>query len=131
MTSTAARTEPPAAAPDIEWGMPSRIIASFSGTAGLVVKLALLALMNAVVVWAAIILAQQQKWIALVVVAAATVAIDLVYLSKRSVPLKFLIPGTVFLIVFQVIPIDGPRTFMITRSSNPSSINPCVGMMSR
>jgi len=85
--------------------MPSRIIASFSGTAGLIVKLALLALMNAVVVWAAIILAQQQKWIALVVVAAATVAIDLVYLSKRSVPLKFLIPGTVFLIVFQVIPI--------------------------
>jgi arabinogalactan oligomer/maltooligosaccharide transport system permease protein len=107
MATTAVRTEPPAAAPDIKWGMPSRLIASFSGTAGLAVKLVLLAIMNAIAVWAAIILAQQDKWPALVALAAATLAIDLIYLSNRAgaVPLKFLIPGTVFLIAFQIVPI--------------------------
>jgi arabinogalactan oligomer/maltooligosaccharide transport system permease protein len=107
MSTSAVRTEPPAAAPDIQWGMPSRLIASFSGTAGLVVKLVLLAILNSIAVWAGIILARDDKWIALVVLAAATIAIDLVYLSKRAgaVPLKFLIPGTVFLIAFTVLPI--------------------------
>ena len=107
MATTAVRTEPPAAAPEIKWGMPSRLIASFSGTVGLAVKLVLLAIMNAIAVWAAIILAQQDKWPALVVLAAATLAIDLIYFSKRAgaVPLKFLIPGTVFLIAFQILPI--------------------------
>jgi ABC-type sugar transport system permease subunit len=107
MSTTAVRTEPPARAPDIEWGMPSRLIASFSGTAGLAVKVVLLAILNAIAVWAAIILARQDKWLALVVLAAATLAIDLIYLSKRAgaVPLKFLIPGTVFLIAFQVLPV--------------------------
>ena len=39
--------------------------------------------------------------------AAATLLIDLVYLAPRrkTLPLKFLIPGTVFLIGFQIIPI--------------------------
>jgi arabinogalactan oligomer / maltooligosaccharide transport system permease protein len=107
MSTTAVRTKPPAAAPDIQWGMPSRLIASFSGTGGLVVKLVLLAILNAIAVWAAIILARQDKWLALVVLAAATLAIDLIYLSKRAgaVPLKFLIPGTVFLIAFELVPI--------------------------
>src|SRR6187399_2289309 len=107
MTTTAVRSEPPAVAPEIKWGMPSRLIGAFSGTRGLVVKLILLGGVNAIAVWAAIILAQQNKWVALVVLAAATLAIDLVYLSGRAgaVPLKFLVPGTVFLVAFQLVPI--------------------------
>ena len=105
MSTSAVRTEPPAAAPEIQWGLPSRLIATFSGPAGLVVKLALLSLLNAIVVWAAIILAQDSKWAALVVLLAATAAIDAAYLGKRTIPLKFLIPGTVFLLAFQAAPI--------------------------
>jgi arabinogalactan oligomer / maltooligosaccharide transport system permease protein len=105
MSTTAVRTEPPAAAPDVSWGVPSRLIATFSGTAGLVVKLVLLSLVNAIAGWAAIILARDDKWPALVVLVAATLAIDAVYLAARTVPLKFLVPGTVFLLAFQAIPI--------------------------
>ena len=105
MSTTAVRTDPPAAAPDIQWGMPSRLIASFSGTVGLVVKLVLLCIVNAVAGWAAIILAKDGKWLAFAVLLASTLAIDAVYLAKRTVPLKFLVPGTVFLIAFQAIPI--------------------------
>ena len=51
-------------------------------------------------------LAGEEKWIALGVLAAATLAIDAIYLSpRRAIPLKFLIPGTVFLIAFQIVPI--------------------------
>ena len=62
--------------------------------------------MNGLAVWAAYVLISRSHWIALVVLALATLAIDLVYLGPRSsVPLKFLIPGTVFPLAFQVIPI--------------------------
>jgi arabinogalactan oligomer/maltooligosaccharide transport system permease protein len=83
------------------------MMAFFSGTNGLIAKLVLLGLFNAVVVWAITILIQHHKWIPIVVTAIAAGAIDLIYLTpRRSVlPLKFLIPGTVFLIAFTVIPI--------------------------
>jgi arabinogalactan oligomer/maltooligosaccharide transport system permease protein len=84
---------------------PSRAIAFFSGPVGLAVKIGLLALVNALAVWAAIILATDHKWVALAALVASTVIIDAVYLSPRAYPAKFLIPGTVFLLAFQVIPI--------------------------
>src|SRR5262245_59793620 len=82
-----------------------RAIAFFSGTVGFVVKIALLAVTNAVAVWAATILISKSNWVALAVLVAATAGIDLVYLSRRAYPAKFLIPGTVFLLAFQVAPI--------------------------
>lgn len=83
------------------------MMAFFSGTNGLIAKLVLLSLFNSIVVWAITILIQHHKWVPAVVTALAAGAIDLIYLSpRRSVlPLKFLIPGTVFLIGFTVIPI--------------------------
>jgi len=87
--------------------LPARAISFFSGTVGLVIKIALLSVLNALAVWAAVILADHREWIAVAVLVAATIAIDIVYLSPLAgaVPLKFLIPGTVFLLAFQVAPI--------------------------
>lgn len=81
-------------------------MAVFSGTVGLGIKIMLLAAMNGLAVWAGTVLASREKWIALVVLALATLAIDLIYLSpRRAIPAKFLIPGTVFLVAFQIVPI--------------------------
>src|SRR4029078_4814979 len=44
-------------------------------------------------------------WVPLAAVLAATVVIFIVYLQPRHIPIKYLIPGTVFLIAFQVIPV--------------------------
>jgi len=106
MSTTAVRTEAPGRlSAATAWSLPSRLIATFSGPVGLAVKLVLLALVNALAIWAAVILGRDGRWIALAVLALTTVAIDLVYLSpRRVVPLKFLVPGTVFLIAFSVIP---------------------------
>jgi arabinogalactan oligomer/maltooligosaccharide transport system permease protein len=70
-----------------------------------VFKLILLAIVNAVAIWSATILIERSKWPALAVLAVTTIAIDLVYFSKRAVPAKFLLPGTILLLAFQVVPI--------------------------
>jgi arabinogalactan oligomer/maltooligosaccharide transport system permease protein len=83
-----------------------RLVSLFSGSVGLGVKIALLSVSNALAVWAAFVLLSRGHWVALLVLAAATVLIDLFYLARRfTLPAKFLIPGTVFLLGFQVIPI--------------------------
>jgi arabinogalactan oligomer/maltooligosaccharide transport system permease protein len=107
VSSSAATPEVPArpSAGTRAWALPSRAAAAFSGTPGLIVKIALLSVMNALALWAATILAQESKWIAVIVLVAATLAIDAVYFSRRALPLKFMIPGLVLLISFQVIPI--------------------------
>jgi arabinogalactan oligomer/maltooligosaccharide transport system permease protein len=108
LSTTAASTQPPARldARTAAWSWPSRLVAAFSGTPGLALKLTLLALVNGVAVWAAVILADRSKWPALAVLAATTAAIDVVYLQqRRAVPAKFLIPGTLLLLAFQVTPI--------------------------
>jgi arabinogalactan oligomer/maltooligosaccharide transport system permease protein len=86
--------------------VPARLISVFSGTVGLAIKLAFLAIVNAIALWAVVILGRDEKWPALTVVVFATLLLDLVYLApRRAIPLKFLLPGTIFLVAFQVIPI--------------------------
>lgn len=111
MTTTAVEQQPPRPsrlklATGAAWSAPARLVAVFSGTAGLAIKIVLLAVTNAFAVWGATVLAGDEKWVALGVLVAATLALDAVYLvRRRAVPLKFLVPGTVFLIAFQIVPI--------------------------
>jgi ABC-type sugar transport system permease subunit len=52
------------------------------------------------------VLVDHHKWRAVAVLIAATLAIDAIYLTKRrTLPLKFLVPGTIFLLAFHVIPV--------------------------
>ena len=86
--------------------MTPRLISAFSGAVGVAVKVVLLSLMNALAVWAAYVLITRSHWIAVGVLAVATLLIDVLYLAQRgTVPAKFLIPGTIFLLGFQVAPI--------------------------
>ena len=106
--STTTASEAPRRRPagNAAWALPSRAVAAASGPVGLAIKLCFLAIVNAIALWAAIILAGKEKWVSLLVLVLATAAIDAVYLIPgRLVPLKFLIPGTVFLLAFQIAPI--------------------------
>ncbi len=87
--------------------MIARSIAVFSGTVGYAIKLALLAASNALAAWAVYVLIDHHRWPALGAVVVSTLLIDWLYLVPRTwtLPAKFLIPGTIFLIGFQVIPI--------------------------
>jgi arabinogalactan oligomer/maltooligosaccharide transport system permease protein len=105
--STATAPVPASATEPFRPGRIARAIAAFSGLPGYVLKLALLALTNGLAVWAAYVLADRHHWVALPILIAATAAIDFFYLAPRrwTLPAKFLIPGTIFLIAFQIVPI--------------------------
>ena len=85
----------------------ARAIGFFSGTVGLAIKLILLGALSALAIWAVAILFEDGKWIAALALAAATLVIVAIYVipDRRLVPLKYLIPGTVFLVAFVAIPI--------------------------
>jgi arabinogalactan oligomer/maltooligosaccharide transport system permease protein len=97
----------------------ARGIGFFSGTVGLAIKLVLLGALNALAVWAIGVLLADGKWLAALLVGAVTVLIDAIYLvrDRRLVPLKYLIPGTVFLVAFVVIPIISNANIAFTNWS--------------
>ena len=106
MTTTAAST-PAHVEPVFRPSLIARAIAFFSGTVGVVVKVVLLGLLNALAVWAATVLADREKWPALAVLLICTAGIDAIYMVSRNrfVPAKFMIPGLFFLFAFQIAPI--------------------------
>jgi ABC-type sugar transport system permease subunit len=85
----------------------ARLLALFSGRVGVVAKYVMLAAANALGVWAFVGLLANGKWIFALGALVATIGIDVIYLvpGNRTVPLKFLVPGTVLLVVFLLIPI--------------------------
>ncbi len=59
----------------------------------------------AVAVWGALPLINAQNWIGLAILVAVTLLAFYVYLSPRAIPAKYLLPGTLFLIIFQIVPV--------------------------
>ncbi|SCF37359.1 carbohydrate ABC transporter membrane protein 1, CUT1 family [Micromonospora viridifaciens] len=72
---------------------------------GLVVKVVLLGLAAGIAIWAAFPLIEAEHWIGLAILAATTAGLFYLYLTRRHVPAKYLVPGTLFLIAFQVFPV--------------------------
>ncbi|GAA1011183.1 sugar ABC transporter permease [Acrocarpospora pleiomorpha] len=74
-------------------------------TGFVVSRILVLAVGSAVAFYAAPPLIAAESWTGLTVLAAATALIAYIYLSRRHLPLKYLVPGTVFLIAFQIFPV--------------------------
>ncbi len=72
---------------------------------GLAVKILLLAGVDGIALMAIPRMASNKAWNGLVATIVATLVINWVYLSRRRIPAKYLIPGTVFLLLFQVYPV--------------------------
>ena len=72
---------------------------------GLIAKILVLGVVAAIAVWGAFPLIDQERWLLLAILVAVTVLLFAVYLSPRHIPLKYLLPGTLFLIVFQIVPV--------------------------
>ncbi|HEU68214.1 MAG TPA: hypothetical protein ENN53_03230, partial [Candidatus Acetothermia bacterium] len=69
------------------------------------VKFGLLALLDAAVVWAAVALLLRSDYALLAVLAVGALVLNVVVLSRRAYPLRFLLPGLVFLFAMVVYPI--------------------------
>lgn len=73
--------------------------------AGLVAKLAFLCLVNGLALYAVMTLLPLRAWTPLALVVVATAVIDWVYLGRRNLPAKFLVPGTIVVLLFQIYPV--------------------------
>ena len=74
-----------------------------SETAALLVKIALLAILDALAVYAVFVLVGLHQWAAVVVTVLITGLINWIYLGGgKRLPAKYLTPGVIFLVVFQV-----------------------------
>ncbi|MGL3149075.1 ABC transporter permease subunit [Microbacterium sp. A82] len=69
---------------------------------GFIIKLVLMALVNAFGILTAISAWRAESWIVLGVIVVLVVIADVVYFGRRALPMKYLLPGLVFLLVFQV-----------------------------
>ncbi|MDT0302127.1 ABC transporter permease subunit [Streptomonospora wellingtoniae] len=85
--------------------LPGGSLAPRGSVAGQAAKTGMLALAAAVALWAVFPLYAAGQWAGVGVVVAATALIFYVYLSKRAVPAKYLLPGTLFLVAFQIVPV--------------------------
>lgn len=72
------------------------------GVVALLVKIGLLAVVDAIAVYALFILVLKQDWLLFAIVAIGTAAINVIYFSRRMLPAKYLAPGLVFLLIFQI-----------------------------
>ena len=69
---------------------------------GFLVKLAIMAVINAFGLMGIFAAFQAEAWILVSVAAILLIAADIVYFTKRALPLKYLLPGLTFLLIFQV-----------------------------
>jgi arabinogalactan oligomer/maltooligosaccharide transport system permease protein len=72
---------------------------------GLVVKVVLLGLVAGIAIWVAFPLIEAKMWVGLAILLATTAGLFYLYLTPRHIPVKYLVPGTLLLIAFQVFPV--------------------------
>lgn len=72
------------------------------GLVGILVKIVLLAVVDAFALYAVFLLAAQEKWLVLALGVVLTVAVNVIYLRRDGLPAKYLAPGVLLLLVFQV-----------------------------
>jgi arabinogalactan oligomer/maltooligosaccharide transport system permease protein len=65
-------------------------------------KILLLAIVDALALYAIFVLFLNDQWLVLRLVAVVTGIVNWIYFSRRKLPAKYLTPGVIFLVVFQV-----------------------------
>ena len=73
-----------------------------AGTTATIVKIVLVGLIDALLIWALARVIADQWWLAVVFFVLVLIAVNYAYFVKGNLPLKYLLPGLVFLFVFQL-----------------------------
>jgi arabinogalactan oligomer / maltooligosaccharide transport system permease protein len=95
----------PGAPPPGRRARPGTTTTTTTTTTGLIIKIVLLGLVLAIAILGAFPLIERGQWLGLALLAGVTALLFWIYLSPRRIPAKYLIPGTLFLLVFQVFPV--------------------------
>ncbi|MBP1327423.1 arabinogalactan oligomer/maltooligosaccharide transport system permease protein [Leucobacter exalbidus] len=76
--------------------------AAAGGVKVLLLKLLLLGVVDAVAIYGVVILATAGQWLVAAIVVGVAAIVNWIYFSRRKLPAKYLAPGVIFLILFQV-----------------------------
>lgn len=76
--------------------------AASGGLKMILLKIVMLAILDAIAVYAVFVLAGFGQWLVAAVVAVVAAAVNWIYFSRRKLPAKYLTPGLIFLVLFQV-----------------------------
>jgi len=99
MTDTEERTAPPTK----RQRQAAKIAEAASGPIGwMLLKILLLAVVDAIALYAAFVLFAHQEWLIFGIVVVVAVLVNYIYFSRKRIAAKYLTPGIIFLIVFQV-----------------------------
>lgn len=83
-------------------------LARFSGTPVLILKILILMVLTGLAISAIPTLINQKAWAMLIYIVGVTIMVDVAFLwppVKKAIPFKYFVPGVVFLIAFQIVPI--------------------------
>ncbi len=83
-------------------------------TFGFFAKMALLAITNAIIVFAVITLTAEQKWVYLGMLLIAALLINVAFSTRRAIPLKYIVPGLLLMFLFQLYPVGYTVTTAFT-----------------
>ena len=72
------------------------------GVKTLMVKIVSLGIVDAIAIYALFILFAQEQWLIFALVLGVTALVNWIYFSKRKLPAKYLTPGVIFLVIFQI-----------------------------
>ncbi len=98
--------------------LPGGRFAAHGSVVGQLVKIGLLSLFTALGVWAVLPLYVAGNWWGIGLVVLVVGLVYYVYLSKRTVPAKYLVPGVVFLLAFQILPVLYTMSTSVTNLSD-------------
>ena len=65
----------------------------------------LLVIFNGLALWGILRAIDQKSWVGVGVIAVCTALVDVVYATRRFIPAKYLLPGSIFLVLFAVFPV--------------------------
>ncbi|WP_017612767.1 ABC transporter permease subunit [Nocardiopsis salina] len=98
--------------------LPGGRFAARGSLTGTLVKIALLGLFTALGVWAVLPLYVAGNWWGIALAVAVVALVYWVYLSGRSVPAKYLVPGVLLLMAFQIFPVLYTMSTSLTNMSD-------------
>ena len=102
------------------------------GVKTLLVKIALLSVVDAISVYALMVLFLKQDWLVFAAVLILTLVVNWIYFSRYKLPAKYLTPGLIFLLIFQIFVVGYSGYIAFTNygtghnSDKPDAINALI-----
>ncbi len=82
-----------------------------------------MAIVDAMALWAMYTLIDKEQWLVMALLAIGAVALNFIYFSSKTIPLRYIAPGIVFLSVFVIYPIGYTIYLSMTNFAQPNNVN--------